>query len=164
VSDRITVMRNGEREGEYLARELPVDLLVAKMVGREPVSGTLQAGAAAVQRDAGASAPFLSMQRAGRRGMMSPLDLDVRPGEIVGLAGLLGSGRTETARLAFGAERTDTGAIEIDGRRARLASPHDAVRNGIAYCPRTARRRASSPRCRFARTSCSRCRRGAAGG
>nr|WP_057928160.1 sugar ABC transporter ATP-binding protein [Burkholderia ambifaria] len=135
VSDRITVMRNGEREGEYLARDLPVDMLVAKMTGREPMSGTLQAGAAAVQHDAGAAAPFLSMQQVGRRGMMSPLDLDVRPGEIVGLAGLLGSGRTETARLAFAAERTDTGAIEIDGARTRLASPHDAVRNGIAYCP-----------------------------
>lgn len=135
VSDRITVMRNGEHEGEYLARDLPVDSLVAKMTGRAPMSGTLQAGAAAVQRDAGAAAPFLSMQQVGRRGMMSPLDLDVRPGEIVGLAGLLGSGRTETARLAFAAERTDTGAIEIDGARKRLASPHDAVRNGIAYCP-----------------------------
>ncbi|AOJ00141.1 sugar ABC transporter ATP-binding protein [Burkholderia sp. LA-2-3-30-S1-D2] len=135
VSDRITVMRNGEREGEYLARDLPVDMLVAKMTGREPMSGKLQAGAAAEQRDADAAAPFLSMQQAGRRGMMSPLDLDVRPGEIVGLAGLLGSGRTETARLAFAAERTDTGTIEIDGARKRLASPHDAVRNGIAYCP-----------------------------
>ncbi|GBH28244.1 sugar ABC transporter ATP-binding protein [Burkholderia vietnamiensis] len=135
VSDRIPVMRHGEREDEYLARELPVDLLVAKMTGREPVSGTLPAGAAAVQRDAGASAPFLAMQRAGRRGMMSPLALDGRPGEIVGGAGLLGAGGAGTARLASAAGRTDTGAIEIDGRRARLASPHDAVHNGIAYCP-----------------------------
>ncbi|KVO29668.1 sugar ABC transporter ATP-binding protein [Burkholderia ubonensis] len=135
VSDRITVMRNGEREGEYLARDLPVDALVAKMTGRERMSDALRAGAAAVVPAAGAAAPFLSMQQAGRRGMMSALDLDVRPGEIVGLAGLLGSGRTETARLAFAAERTDTGAIEIDGARKRLASPHDAVRHGIAYCP-----------------------------
>lgn len=67
--------------------------------------------------------------------MMHPFDLDMRPGEILGLAGLLGSGRTETARLAFAAERTDTGAIEIDGARARLASPRDALRRGIAYCP-----------------------------
>ncbi|AOJ40022.1 sugar ABC transporter ATP-binding protein [Burkholderia lata] len=135
VSDRITVMRNGEREGEYLARDLPVDVLVAKMTGRERMSDTLQAGAAAVERIAGEAEPFLSMQQVGRRGMMSPLDLDVRPGEIVGLAGLLGSGRTETAQLAFAAERADTGAIEIDGARTRLASPHDAVRHGIAYCP-----------------------------
>ncbi|AOK63737.1 sugar ABC transporter ATP-binding protein [Burkholderia ubonensis] len=135
VSDRITVMRNGEREGEYLARDLPVDALVAKMTGRERMSDALRAGAAAVVPAAGAAAPFLSMQQVGRRGMMSALDLDVRPGEIVGLAGLLGSGRTETARLAFAAERTDAGAIEIDGARKRLASPHDAVRHGIAYCP-----------------------------
>jgi simple sugar transport system ATP-binding protein len=66
---------------------------------------------------------------------MSPVDLDVYPGQIVGLAGLLGSGRTETARLVFGAERVDAGAMLIDGRNARLASPRDAVRHGIAYCP-----------------------------
>ncbi|HDR9761644.1 TPA: sugar ABC transporter ATP-binding protein, partial [Burkholderia cepacia ATCC 25416] len=90
VSDRITVMRNGEREGEYLARDLPVDVLVAKMTGRERMSDTLQAGAAAAARTAGDAAPFLSMRQVGRRGMMSALDLDVRPGEIVGLAGLLG--------------------------------------------------------------------------
>ncbi|AJY14887.1 sugar ABC transporter ATP-binding protein [Burkholderia multivorans] len=134
ISDRITVMRNGEREGEYLARDLPVDALVAKMTGRERLSDALQARAVEAARG-GASAPFLSMQQVGRRGMISALDLDVRPGEIVGLAGLLGSGRTETAQLAFAAERADTGAIEIDGARARLASPHDAVRHGIAYCP-----------------------------
>ena len=161
VSDRITVMRNGEREGEYLARDLPVDVLVAKMTGRERMSDTLQAGAAAVERTAGEADPFLSMQQVGRRGMMASLDLDVRPGEIVGLAGLLGSGRTETAQLAFAAERADTGAIEIDGARARLASPHDAVRNGIAYCPEDRkkgghRRRTVDPREHHSRAAAAR--------
>ncbi|WP_186019745.1 sugar ABC transporter ATP-binding protein [Burkholderia gladioli] len=135
ISDRITVMRNGEREGEYLARDLPVDALVARMTGRESMPEALRAGAVAQARTGGEASPVLSMQGVGRRGMMNPLDLALRPGEILGLAGLLGSGRTETARLAFAAERGDTGTIEIEGRRTRLASPHEAVRHGIAYCP-----------------------------
>jgi simple sugar transport system ATP-binding protein len=67
--------------------------------------------------------------------MVQPLDIDVQPGQILGLAGLLGSGRTETARLLFGADRADSGTITIDGRSVRLRSPHDAVRHGIGYCP-----------------------------
>ena len=133
VSDRITVMRNGEREGEYLARDLPVDVLVAKMTGRERMSDTLQAGAAAVERTAGEADPFLSMQQVGRRGMMA-LDLDVRPGEIVGLAGLLGSGAPKP-RSWRSPRSAPTPARSRSTARARLASPHDAVRNGIAYCP-----------------------------
>lgn len=135
VSDRITVMRNGNREGEYLAKDLPVEVLVAKMTGREGTNEAMKEGASASRLAAAAGAPFLSMQGVGRRGLMSPVDLDVCPGQIVGLAGLLGSGRTETARLVFGAERADTGSMLIGGRSAKLASPRDAVRHGIAYCP-----------------------------
>jgi simple sugar transport system ATP-binding protein len=135
VSDRITVMRNGAREGEYLAKELPVDLLVAKMTGREGMSEAMKEGASGGLQPDSVAAPFLSLQGVGRRGVMSPVDLDVCPGQIVGLAGLLGSGRTETARLVFGAERADTGTVLIDGHSAKLTSPRDAVRHGIAYCP-----------------------------
>ncbi|MEX3940582.1 sugar ABC transporter ATP-binding protein [Paraburkholderia sp. BR10937] len=135
VSDRITVMRNGAREGEYLAKDLPVDVLVAKMTGREGMNEAMKAGTSDGPHPDAASTPFLSMQGVGRRGLMSPVDLDVCPGQIVGLAGLLGSGRTETARLVFGAERPDTGTMLIDGHRAKLTSPRDAVRHGIAYCP-----------------------------
>ena len=130
VSDRITVMRNGEREGEYLARDLPVDVLVAKMTGRERMSDTLQAGAAAVERTAGEADPFLSMQQVGRRGMMA-LDLDVRPGEIVGLAGLLGSGRTETAQLAFAAERRHRRDRDRRRARARVAARRGPQRHRV---------------------------------
>src|SRR6202012_3038651 len=64
-----------------------------------------------------------------------PVDLDVQPGQILGLAGLLGSGRTETARLLFGADRADSGTISVGGRAVRMRSPHDAVALGIGYCP-----------------------------
>ncbi|WP_133650450.1 sugar ABC transporter ATP-binding protein [Paraburkholderia flava] len=135
VSDRITVMRNGEREGEYLARDLPVELLVAKMTGHERMTERLKGGASEVARKDNGFEPFVSLQGVGRRGLMNPFDLDVRPGQILGLAGLLGSGRTETARLVFGADRADTGTIQVDRKTVKIRSPRDAVRHGIAYCP-----------------------------
>ncbi len=136
ISDRITVMRNGEREGEYLAKDLPVGELVRKMVGNVPVAGERstskgQAGLVA----AGATTSSFDMRGVGRRGAVQPIDLTLEPGRIVGLAGLLGSGRTETARLLFGADRADTGTITADGKPIKLGSPRHAVRHGIAYCP-----------------------------
>jgi galactofuranose transport system ATP-binding protein len=78
--------------------------------------------------------PFVELRGVGRRGTLQPIDLDVQPGQILGLAGLLGSGRTETARLLFGADRADSGTILVEGRPVRLRSPRDAVRHGIGYC------------------------------
>jgi len=70
----------------------------------------------------------------GRRGALAPLDLALRPGEVVGLGGLLGSGRTETARLLFGIDPADSGRIEFKGKPARIDSPREAVRLGLAFC------------------------------
>ena len=86
-------------------------------------------------QDAGTDQPFVELRGVGRRGTLQPIDLDVHPGQILGLAGLLGSGRTETARLLFGADRADSGTILVEGRPVRLRSPRDAVRHGIGYCP-----------------------------
>jgi simple sugar transport system ATP-binding protein len=135
VSDRITVMRNGEREGEYLARDLPVELLVSKMVGHERMTERLKRAESEAPSAKSAVPPFFAMRGVGRRGVMNPVDIDVQPGQILGLAGLLGSGRTETARLLFGAERADAGAMTIGGKPVKLRSPRDAVRQGIGYCP-----------------------------
>ncbi|CAB3802294.1 Fructose import ATP-binding protein FruK [Paraburkholderia ultramafica] len=146
ISDRITVMRNGEREGEYLARDLPADQLVAKMVGHERMSARLREAAheghaahdppegTQNPQDACTDQPFIELRGVGRRGTLQPIDLDVQSGQILGLAGLLGSGRTETARLLFGADRADSGTILVEGRPVRLRSPRDAVRHGIGYC------------------------------
>ncbi|WP_321843445.1 sugar ABC transporter ATP-binding protein [Paraburkholderia bannensis] len=137
ISDRITVMRNGEREGEYLAADLPVQTLVAKMVGLQNAGERLAQAEAPHHEDTAASTqePYLAAQGVARRGVLNPLDLEVQPGKILGLAGLLGSGRTETARLLFGADKADAGAVRIDGKTVKLSSPRDAVKHGMAYCP-----------------------------
>ncbi|MFC5427414.1 sugar ABC transporter ATP-binding protein [Paraburkholderia denitrificans] len=139
ISDRITVMCNGEREGEYPAADLPVQTLVAKMVGQQLARERLEPVETQAPPATGApgapAAPYLRARGVARRGVLNPLDLDVQPGQILGLAGLLGSGRTETARLLFGAERADTGDVSIDGATVKLSSPRDAVRHGMAYGP-----------------------------
>ena len=69
----------------------------------------------------------------GRRGVLEPADLDVYDGEVVGIAGLLGSGRTELVRLLYGADRADAGEIEVNGEPARIASPRHAIGHRIAF-------------------------------
>lgn len=133
VADRITVMRNGEREGEYLAADLPRLSLIRKMVGRDidEGGGLGKKPAAEPPRQP----PFLSAQGIGRQGSVPTVDLDLHGGRVLGLGGLLGSGRTEIARLLFGIDRADCGALHVDGRAARFSSPRDAIRHGIGLCP-----------------------------
>jgi len=132
VSDRITILRNGQLVGEYLTEELPRVELVQKMIGKDLdlLGGMPKRNIPPV----GAERPFLRAAGLGRRGGVEPFDLDIGGGEIVGLAGLLGSGRTETARLLFGADRPDQGKTLVEGREAKLDSPRKAIERGIAFC------------------------------
>src|SRR3569623_245806 len=104
VGDRITVLRNGEFEGEYPAAELPRLALINKMVGRDVEDGaSVRRGTAG---DGDRHSPvFLSARQLARSGSIQPVDLELRRGRVFGLAGLLGSGRTEIARLLFGIAR-----------------------------------------------------------
>jgi len=131
ISDRITVMRNGEREGEYLCADLSRLALVNKMIG-----AAADAEEAAAQDDTQnqRGEVFLSARGIARKGVLQPVDLQLHRGELLGLAGLLGSGRTETARLLFGADRLDAGSIDVNGRQVKLANPRDAIAQGIGYC------------------------------
>ena len=134
ISDRITVLRNGLRVGEFPIVELSRMELIKKMVGREiaeEVGGRAERAAPAPA----AAAPFLRTRGLGRKGSVQGIDLDVTLGEAVGVAGLLGSGRTETAQLLFGIEKADLGSIEIDGQPVKLASPLDAIMHGLGFCP-----------------------------
>ncbi|MBQ5950053.1 sugar ABC transporter ATP-binding protein [Massilia sp. ST3] len=132
ISDRITVMRNGEREGEYACSELSRLALVNKMIGA-PAEAPEQIGVGACG-DTSANEVLLRTKGIARRGVLAPVDIEVRKGELLGLAGLLGSGRTETARLLFGADKADSGAIEIDGKKHSFATPRDAIAEGIGFC------------------------------
>jgi len=77
---------------------------------------------------------FLRALGLGRRGSLTPIDIEVRKGELLGLAGLLGAGRTELARLLFGADKADSGSITVDGAQRQFASPRDAIAAGIGFC------------------------------
>jgi galactofuranose transport system ATP-binding protein len=133
ISDRITVMRNGEREGEYACSALSRLALVNKMIGA-PADSDATEVAEMEPTDHEAGEVFLAARGIARKGVLSPVDLDVRRGELLGLAGLLGSGRTETARLLFGADRRDAGAIHVGGKEYGFANPRDAIAQGIAFC------------------------------
>ncbi|MCW0395581.1 Fructose import ATP-binding protein FruK [Xanthomonas sacchari] len=134
VADRISVLRNGRLVGEYTPDALPAPQLVAAMVGRalDPASAAAAAVRVAAPEDA---APLLQAQGLGRRGQLQPVDLHLRQGQVLGLAGLLGAGRTELARLLFGLDRADRGRVAIDGRDVALRGPRDAIAHGLALCP-----------------------------
>jgi monosaccharide-transporting ATPase len=131
VADRITVLRNGRLIGERATASLPRMDLIQMMLGRELNEETEERAA----REKTPGTPCATFSNFGKTGYVAPFDLELRHGEVTGLAGLLGSGRTETARLVFGAERADSGTVAADGKPIRLHSPRDAVRHGFGYCP-----------------------------
>jgi len=133
VSDRVTVLRNGAFVGEYEAAKLPRIELISKMMGRELSEADFKR-----ERTGGAAAtlkPLLELRGIGRRGSLQPIDLTINSGEILGLAGLLGSGRTETARLIFAIDAADSGEMVLEGKRLSLGSPRDAIAQRFGFCP-----------------------------
>jgi simple sugar transport system ATP-binding protein len=134
VSDRITVLRDGRLVGEYAAGDLPRLELVARMIGR-PLSEPTEPAPLRALAPADATAPLLAAEGLGRRGALRPLDLSLAAGEAMGLAGLLGSGRSELARLLFGIDRADSGRLRVAGRLAKIRSPRQAIRLRLAFTP-----------------------------
>jgi monosaccharide-transporting ATPase len=136
LCDRLTVLRDGRMVESAAAADLPRARLVAAMLGREssvgaaaaPRAAATQIGAAAVPRETAMSVQGLSW-----RTRVRDVSLSVRRGEILGLVGLLGAGRTETFKAIFGAETPDRGEVEIDGRRLAHARPASSIRRGLAF-------------------------------
>jgi len=127
IADRMTVLRNGRLVGEYT--DITPRELVAKMIGKDlEVLESLRA----VNRKPGET--FVEAVDLGRKGGIAPATINVHRGEVVGLAGLLGSGRTELARLLFGADHADSGDVSVDGKPITLRSPRVAVSRRIAFC------------------------------
>nr|PZM98483.1 MAG: sugar ABC transporter ATP-binding protein [Actinomycetota bacterium] len=132
ISDRITVLRNGKLVGEFPIAELPREELVTKMIGRELDELTAISKSADRKIDR-SSTPVIKATGIGRRGILEPADIDVYDGEIVGLAGLLGSGRTELVRLLYGADRADEGHVEVNGEPVKFTNPRHAIERRIAF-------------------------------
>jgi simple sugar transport system ATP-binding protein len=133
ISDRITVLRNGRLVGEHLTAELDRTDLIAQMLGKElAVLRSIDAERSHHGADR-ADRPVLAATGIGRKGAIEPTDFDVHRGEVVGLAGLLGSGRTELARLLFGADRPDSGSLEFEGRPVSFHSPAAGLSHRVAY-------------------------------
>lgn len=132
IGDRITVLRNGHKVGEHQLSELPRVQLITEMLGKEL---SHENGAGKARSNQVSANPFLSVKGFSRRGEVEPFNLDIQPGEIVGLAGLLGSGRTEVAHLIFGIEQNDDGDAYVNGQRVELSSPRKAIQHGFGLCP-----------------------------
>lgn len=137
ISDRITVLRNGEFAGEYTVEELPKLKLISAMIGKEyqendysklkckdNCSDTPEANKA-----------LLKVSNLEKRGFIYSMNLELKKGEILGLAGLLGSGRTETVRLLFGMDKAEKGEIYLNGKKVHINSPKNAIGFGFGFCP-----------------------------
>jgi galactofuranose transport system ATP-binding protein len=133
VSDTITVLRNGQLVGNFATASLSKMDLIANMMGKSLKEIEIKSA----QESAGASAgkeTLAEIKGLGRRGGIEPFDITLMKGEVLGLAGLLGAGRTEIAELLFGIEKADQGEIRIDGKSASIASPRKAIAQGFAFC------------------------------
>ena len=134
ISDRLTILRNGRWEGEYSTRELDRHSLISKMIGKDLRALSSLGGSRRVdQRDYDSEAPLFAAKGLARRGSIEPTDLDIHRGEVLGFAGLLGSGRTELARLLYGADRADEGEMTLHGKRVDIKNPADGLEKRIAF-------------------------------
>ena len=132
VCNRITVLRNGTLVGEYKIEDLPRVQLVAKMMGKDfdDLAAIKKEGISTVKEEVVISAKGL-----GHKGTIKPFNLDIHKGEVIGLTGLLGSGRSELVRAIYGADKPDSGELSVKGRKLKAGTPIDAMMHGMAYLP-----------------------------
>lgn len=132
ISDRITVLRNGLYIGEYETRKLPRKELVSKMIGREWGEDSNQVKKTKMQVS---NEIFLRGKGLARKGSLNPFNLELKKGEVLGLAGLLGSGRTEMAKMIVGIDKADRGVLYLENEQIRSMNPKLAVEKGMSFCP-----------------------------
>ncbi len=135
VCDRITVLRNGKLVGEYETETLPRVQLVAKMMGKEfdDLAAIKSESQELVEKKK--KELLLAATGLGCTGSIKPFDLEVYKGEVIGLTGLLGSGRSELARALYGADKPDNGQLAIGGQTVKISSPLKAMKSGMAFLP-----------------------------
>ncbi|MEA2317228.1 MAG: rhamnose transport system ATP-binding protein [Solirubrobacteraceae bacterium] len=128
VCDTVTVMRDGAVVHDARIADMTPDEMVRRMVGRD-------LSALFPKQDAAIGEPVLKVQRLTREGVFFDVSFEVRAGEIVALAGLVGAGRSEVARAIFGIDKADAGHVEMQGRQLPAGRPTAAMRAGIAFVP-----------------------------
>lgn len=134
LADRITVMRDGGKVATIAGSEANYDELVRLMVGRNIDKNRLAKHP--VRRDQ----PFLEVDNLSQSGVVQSCSFKIYPGEILGVYGLVGSGRTELARLLFGLEKPTSGSVKLNGAPLAIRCPRDAIRAGFGFLPEERRR------------------------
>lgn len=132
VCDRITVLRNGTFVGEYPIADLPRVKLVAAMMGKDLDD---LAEIKKEQKDFSKEPMEISAKGLSHAGTIKPFDLDIHKGEVIGIGGLLGSGRSELARCIYGADKAQTGTLEVNGEQVKINQPIDAMNKGMGLLP-----------------------------
>jgi len=133
ISDTTTILRNGELVGNFETAALSRVELIAHMMGKSLKEIELKSGQS--EADFSSSKETLAeAKNLGKKGSIEPFDLTLKKGEVLGLAGLLGAGRTEVAELLFGIGKADQGQISVDGKPVAITSPREAIAAGFAFC------------------------------
>jgi len=129
IAETVTVLRDGKKVGDYTARELDYDTLSFYMSGKKIMSSTFQYEAGSDQKT------LLEVKNLSKKGQFNNISFKLRPGEILGFIGSLGSGRTELALSLFGLNKPDSGEIYMNGKLVDIDSPRKAVSLGLSYLP-----------------------------
>lgn len=138
ICNTITVLRNGGYIGTWSATELDKYQLIGKLLGKEAEKlseVTAKRNADPNGKQNGDRKAILEARGLSRNGGIKPFDISVEPGDVLGCAGLLGSGRTEVANLLFGVDHADSGKLIVEGKEERVKSPRQALQLGIALSP-----------------------------
>ncbi len=133
VSDRITVLRNGKFVGDYSVAELPRVKLVAAMMGKN--FDDLASIKSDEVKDYSKAPLVIEGKGLSHKGTIKPFDIEIHKGEVVGLTGLLGSGRSELARVIYGADKNQTGELKVKGETVNINAPIDAMKLGMGLLP-----------------------------
>ncbi len=133
VCDAITVLRNGQLVGEYPIAELPRVKLVATMLGKD--FDDLASIKSETEKDFSGVPEYLDVRGLSHAGTIKPFDLTVKKGEVVGFTGLLGSGRSEMARVIYGSDKASTGTEKVNGKDTKIKAPIDAMKLGMGMLP-----------------------------
>lgn len=135
VTDRITVLRNGKYVGSYMTKDLPRVELVGKMIGKDYANLEVTTKSGKTKDGKSQNEKLVELIEVSSTNGITNFNMSISKGEVLGLSGLLGSGRSETARTVFGVDNIEKGGLRYKGKDVKMKSPLDAIRTGMAFCP-----------------------------